>query len=137
MTTTRFKRATARRLRQNSTDSEAMLWRHLQRFEARGSHFRRQAPIGNFVVDFACLAARLVIEVDGSQHAEGDGPARDQKRTQWLEGEGYRVIRFWNNDISRNIKGVLDVIQEALYGSSQAEPRVLKHARRRRLEDAG
>lgn len=73
-------------------------------------------PIGKFVVDFACPAAHLVIEIDGSQHGEGEGRARDDKRTRWLESEGYRVLRFWNNDITQNIHGVMDVIFAALYG---------------------
>jgi len=128
----RFKRSTANRLRTNATDAEATLWRHLRRLETRGTHFRRQVPIGDFIVDFACLAARLIIEVDGSQHGRPDGQQRDEKRTRWLEREGYRVIRFWNNDISQNIKGVLDVIYAALYGSSDTEPRVVKHLRQRR-----
>jgi very-short-patch-repair endonuclease len=87
-----FKRATARRLRKDSTDSEARLWRHLKRLETRGTHFRRQMPIGKFIVDFACPAARLIVEADGSQHDEGDARLRDERRTAWLESEGYRVL---------------------------------------------
>jgi hypothetical protein len=72
-----FKRKTARRLRKNSTDAELRLWRYLRRLEIRGTHFRRQMPIGNFVVDFACPAAHLIVEVDGSQHGEADVSEQD------------------------------------------------------------
>jgi very-short-patch-repair endonuclease len=126
-----FKRTTARRLRENATDAETKLWHHLRALETRGTHFRRQQPIGNFIVDFACLAARLVIEVDGSQHGEAEAIRRDTARTQWLENEGYRVLRFWNNEITRNIEGVLDVIYAALYGSRESEPHIFKHMRQR------
>src|SRR5690242_8219446 len=118
-----FKRKAAHRLRMNTTAVEAKLWRHLRQLETRGTHFRRQVPIGNFVVDFACMAAHLVIEVDGSQHGEQAGLSRDAERTRWLEGQGYRVLRFRNNEVSQNLTGVLDVIHEALYGSRDAEPR--------------
>ena len=129
-----FKRNTAGRLRQNATDAERRLWRALKRIETRGTHFRRQMAIGNFIVDFACPAARLVIEIDGSQHGEVPGLAHDQARTEWLESQGYRVLRFWNNDITQNTEGVLEAIYSALYGSRSALPRVLKHRRHRRFE---
>ncbi|RAI42608.1 endonuclease domain-containing protein, partial [Rhodoplanes roseus] len=125
----RFRRETARRLRKNATDAELILWRHLRRLEAKGSHFRRQVPIGAYVVDFACMAARLVIEVDGSQHGEDEGCRRDEVRTRWLQAEGYRVMRFWNNDVIGNVEGVLDVIYAALHGGRDAEPRILKNTR--------
>src|SRR5436853_3719947 len=105
-----FRRDTARRLRANSTSAEASLWRQLRRLETKGTHFRRQVPIGAYVADFACLASRLVIEIDGSQHGEELNRARDEIRTRWLESEGYRVVRFWNNDITQNLRGVLEVI---------------------------
>ena len=127
-----FRRQMARRLRANGTNAEAALWRHLRRLETRGTHFRRQVPIGPYVADFACMASRLVIEVDGSQHGEEPNKSRDEKRTRWLESEGYRVLRFWNNDIARNPAGVLEVIYAALYGAPNAEPKMLKH---RRLRD--
>ena len=124
-----FKRKAARRLRANTTDAEVKLWRQLRQFETHGTHFRRQVPIGSFVVDFACMAARLVIEVDGSQHGGDAGLLRDAERTHWLEAEGYRVLRFWNNEVSQNLAGVLDVIHAALYGSRDTEPRALTHTR--------
>jgi very-short-patch-repair endonuclease len=80
-----FRRDTARRLRANATDAEARLWQHLKRSAMLGTHFRRQVPIGPYIADFACMAARLIIEVDGSQHGVDVGMSRDAKRTQWLE----------------------------------------------------
>jgi very-short-patch-repair endonuclease len=132
-----FRRATARRLRANATNAEAIVWRHLRTLETDGTHFRRQVPIGPYVADFACLAARLTIEIDGSHHGEAPNTTRDDERTRWLAAQGYRVIRFWNNDIAQNPEGVLDVIYAALYGSRDAEPRTLKHKRKRAgTEDA-
>ena len=102
-------------------------------FDARRcwcSHFRRQVPIGPYVADFACMAARLIVEVDGSQHGSDQGHARDQERTRWLEKEGYRVLRLWNNDITQNIEGVLETIYVALYGSRDVDALPLTHERR-------
>ena len=128
----RFRRTTARRLRASTTDAERALWRHLKMLETCGTHFRRQVPIGPYVADFASMAAHLIIEVDGSHHGDEANAARD--RTRWLESEGYRVIRFWNNDIVQNIEGVLEVIYAALYGSRDSEPQPLKHERRTRQD---
>jgi very-short-patch-repair endonuclease len=89
-----FKRATARRLRTNATGAEILLWRHLKRMETSGTHFRRQVPVGPYVADFACLASRLLVELDGSQHGDEVNKAKDEERTRWLESEGYSVIRF-------------------------------------------
>ena len=96
-----------------------------------GTHFRRQVSIGPYVADFACMAARPIVEVDGSQHCDEENLKRDERRTRWFESNGYRVIRFWNNDISQNIDGVLEAIYAALYGSPDAEAVPLKHQRRR------
>jgi very-short-patch-repair endonuclease len=128
----RFHRTTARRLRLNPTDAEARLWRRLRHFPIAGTHFRRQVPIGPYVADFACMAARLIIEVDGSQHGDDANLPRDEARTRWFASKGYRVIRFWNNDVSRSIEDVLEAIYAAVHGSRDAEPAPLKHARRRR-----
>jgi hypothetical protein len=94
-----------------------------------GSHFRRQVPIGNFVADFACMATKLLIEVDGSQHGRNENLTRDRERTAWLESEGYRVVRFWNNDITTDIDSVMEAIYAALYGSLDSETRKLTHRR--------
>ncbi len=95
-TISEFRRRTAKQLRDKVTGAEDLLWRRLRRFPISGTHFRRQVPIGPYVADFACMAARLIIEVDGSQHGHDDIRRRDDARTRWLEAEGYRVMRFWN-----------------------------------------
>ena len=86
-----------------------------------GTHFRRQVAIGPYVVDFACMRARPLIEVDGSRHAIESVLQRDTGRTQWLEREGYRVIRFWNNEISQNMNGVLEKIHASMLASPDAD----------------
>ena len=96
----------ARDLRQNMTDAERRLWRKL-RGNSLGVRFRRQVPIGPFIVDFACYERRLVIEIDGGQHLEN---ARDEARDAWLRERGFRVLRFWNHDVLKNLDGVLQVI---------------------------
>ena len=126
----KFRRATARRLRANQTGAEIELWRELRKLETKGTHFRRQVPIGRYVADFACMASRLVIELDGSQHGEDPTKARDETRTRWLESEGYRVLRFWNNDRNENFDGALETIYATLYGSRDVAPVPLKHSRR-------
>ncbi|MDF3811085.1 DUF559 domain-containing protein, partial [Rhodopseudomonas sp. BAL398] len=105
-----FKRQSANRLRADATAAEQILWRHLRRLDVRGSHFRRQVVIGPYIADFACLAEKLIVEVDGSQHGEDEGLQRDEVRTRWLESEGFRVIRFWNNDVMSKTDAVLDAI---------------------------
>jgi very-short-patch-repair endonuclease len=127
-----FRRDIARRLRANATGAEIRLWQHLRRSPMLGTHFRRQVPIGPYIADFACMAARLIVEVDGSQHGLDSGISRDAERTRWLEQEGYRVIRFWNNEVNRNIRGVLEAIHAELYGSLDADAVELKHERQRR-----
>lgn len=102
----------ARNLRSKSTDAERVLWRHLRQRQIDGYKFRRQQPIGPYIVDFVCLELKLIIEVDGGQHQEQVD--YDDQRTRWLETEGYRVLRFWNNDILNNIDGVLQFIHSAL-----------------------
>ena len=101
----------ARKLRNDMTDAERRLWSHLRASQLEGVKFIRQHPIGDFVVDFACRSARLAIELDGGQHA--DNPA-DDARTQIIEAHGYRVIRFWNNEVLQNTDGVLTAILEEL-----------------------
>ena len=110
----RFRLGTAHRLRTNATDAERRLWRELRKLVLEGTHFRRQVPIGPYVVDFACMPAKLVIEVDGSQHGFNENIDKDERRTRWLSAEGYRVLRFWNNDIIDNLDGVLETLQSEL-----------------------
>lgn len=103
---------TARRLRKNQTDAELHLWSHLRRKQLGPHRFRRQVPLGPYIADFVCLDARLIIEVDGGQHA--DLVVEDYERTMWLESQDFRVLRFWNNDVLGNIDGVLETIVEIL-----------------------
>ena len=110
----------ARRLRRNPTDAEKKLWSLLRRKQLSGYRFRRQVPIGPYVVDFACLAAHLVIEVDGGQHALS--VERDKERTTWLEARGYKVVRFWNNEVLGNPDGVLQTILSALENQTPPHP---------------
>jgi very-short-patch-repair endonuclease len=126
-----MRRRTARRLRADATAAEIRLWRYLRQTPLAGSHFRRQVPLGPYVADFACMAAKLIIELDGSQHAEDRNKIKDDERTRWLAAEGYRVIRFWNNDVVENIDGVLETIYKAIYESRELESPTLKHKRRR------
>lgn len=102
----------ARRLRRDTTDAETLLWSHLRGSQIAGRKFVRQFPIGNAVADFACRSAKLVIELDGGQHA--CAAEADSERTRRIEAHGYRVIRFWNSDIMANIDGVLQRISEEL-----------------------
>jgi very-short-patch-repair endonuclease len=105
----------ARSLRQQSTEAEKKLWHHLRRKQFHGLRFRRQYPLGpHFFGDFVCLPARLVIEVDGRQHAEGMQLDHDERRTQWLRTQNFRILRFWNVDVFGNIEGVLDMIDAAV-----------------------
>ena len=102
----------ARGLRTSLTDAERLLWSRLRRGQLDGFRFRRQVPIGPYIADFACLAERLIIEVDGGQHSSRT--VEDTAREQWLADRGYRVIRFWNNDVLENIDGVLAEIRDSL-----------------------
>ena len=103
----------ARRLRTNPTDAEKALWRILSRRQLDGHRFRRQVPIGRYIADFVCHEARLVVEVDGGQHDPGDSGERE--RQTFLEAEGYRVLRFWNNEVLGNLAGVHAAIMDALH----------------------
>jgi very-short-patch-repair endonuclease len=102
----------AARLRRDMTDAEAALWLRLRNRRLDGFKFRSQWSLEPYVADFCCLAARLVIEVDGGQHNE----KKDARRTERLQARGFRVIRFWNNDVLTNMDGVLEVISAALKG---------------------
>lgn len=100
----------ARALRANMTDAERAIWQHL-RAEQMGVKFRRQVPIGRYIVDFVCFSHRLIIEIDGSQHADS---ASDKVRDAFLVAEGFKVLRFWNNEVLQQLDGVLEVVRLAL-----------------------
>jgi very-short-patch-repair endonuclease len=103
----------ARDLRQHGTDAEHKLWLRL-RNRGLGVKVRRQHPIGNYIVDFVCLEAKLVIELDGGQHDDAANRWEDAERTRFLVRSGYRVVRFWNNEVIKNIDGVLARIVDLL-----------------------
>ncbi len=110
---------TARQLRMTMTDAERRLWSALRSRRLRGYKFRRQHPLGPFVVDFACIEHRLIVEADGGQHSDN---AADLRRTAWLQRHGWRVLRFWNNDILANPEGVQETILQALQQPSPSRP---------------
>ena len=114
----------ARWLRNNMTPQEIKLWCQLQHLNARGFHFRRQAPVESYIVDFIEKTARLVIEVDGSQHGQSGGELKDARRDAQLRHLGFRVLRFWNIDIDRAMDGVIDKITETL--ATQTPPVTLR-----------
>ena len=112
--------ASAKEMRKNFTDAELKLWKRLRNRLTDGEKFRRQQPIGKYIVDFVCQERKLVVEVDGGQH--GEQIAYDNERTAWLESEGYRVLRFWNNEVLEDVEIVLDVIVRALGESELYHP---------------
>ena len=113
-------RARARGLRKNPTAAEKVLWGHLRFWQVDGHKFRRQQPVGNYIVDFVCLEKRLIVEVDGGQHAEqGDYDAR---RDGWLRDQGFTVLRFWNNDVLSNLAAVSEKIFDTLKSTPFLNP---------------
>jgi very-short-patch-repair endonuclease len=111
----------AKELRKRSTDAEKALWRSLRARQLEGLKFRRQQPIGKYIVDFACLETALIVEIDGGQHAEDVQRETDRTRDQWLEGEGFTVLRFWNHEVLANTEGVLEAIRQACQGLPPCE----------------
>jgi very-short-patch-repair endonuclease len=102
----------ARELRRNATDAERLLWKRLRMRQAEYYKFRRQQPIGEYIVDFVCAERKLIVEVDGGQHVEQ--AEYDESRRKWLPGQGYRVLRFWNHDVLMMPDAVLTTIQQEL-----------------------
>jgi len=106
----------ARELRKSMTEAERKLWRGLRMRQLHGHKFRRQFSLGNFIVDFVCLEARLIIEVDGGQHA--DEKYGDAKRDTWLKSQNFHVLRYWNNQVLNELDAVLEDITRALDAAS-------------------
>jgi very-short-patch-repair endonuclease len=104
------------------TDAEKKLWWHLRRLPIEDTHFRRQATIGPYFADFSCHERRLVIEVDGGGHATVEQSAADAARTAYLEAQGYRVLRFWNHEVLKEIDAVMLAIHSALTESMLVSP---------------
>ena len=109
-----FRVSSARRLRSQMTDEERILWSQLGRIPVEGTHFRKQAILGRYYPDFVSHRLKLVIEIDGAQHGADSGVERDAKRNRWMESQGYRVLRFWNHEILRELDAVLDTIFAAV-----------------------
>jgi very-short-patch-repair endonuclease len=107
-------RARARQLRKTMTRQEVKLWVHLRSWRSRGFHFRRQAPRDGYILDFVCLPARLIIEVDGGQHNIGLHAIRDKERDDHFAGQGFKILRFWNSEVDKNLDGILQVIEQEL-----------------------
>jgi very-short-patch-repair endonuclease len=112
--------ARSRELRLNATDAERRLWARLSARQVAGTRFNRQFPIGPFICDFVSRSARLIIEVDGGQHA--DQEEADARRSAYIRSQGYRVVRFWNNDVVENIDGVVETIERILRTSPPPTP---------------
>ena len=104
----------ARNLRKNSTIQERRLWNLLKNRQFHNLKFKRQQPIGDYIVDFICKEAKIIIEIDGGQHNEPENIEYDKTRTEYLNTLGYKVIRFWNNEIYENIEGVLLRLKEEI-----------------------
>jgi len=102
----------ARELRKNQTDAEKLLWSRLRNRQLEGCKFRRQEPIGPFIVDFVCLEIALILELDGGQHSMQR--ERDDQRTHYLQTLGYRVLRYWNHEVLNEIDAVLETIRNAV-----------------------
>lgn len=104
----------ARQLRKRLTPQEVKLWVKLRELKKLGYHFRRQSPLGPFIVDFMCFGSNLIIEADGGQHGLPGGANRDRNRDVFLRSEGFQILRFWNSEIDRNLEGVMETIFAAL-----------------------
>lgn len=122
----------AKALRANLTDAERRLWYNLRAHRFMGLKFKRQKPIGRYIVDFACIERRLIVELDGGQHAENT--VRDERRDRWLRGQGFTVLRFWNREVMRQLDDVLERIREIVLEQPNAAgplPRPLSRKRAR------
>ena len=102
----------AKNLRKNITKQEYKLWNIIRAGRFYGYKFKRQTPIGNYIVDFVCKEAKIIIEIDGGQHNEGVNIQKDEERTAYLSNKGYKVHRFWNNEIDQNFDGVYQKLKE-------------------------
>ena len=104
----------ARKLRKNSTKEELAIWSILRNRQFFNLKFKRQVPIGNYIVDFVCEEKKLIIELDGGQHNQPEEQEYDKMRTEFLNSKGYRVVRFWNNDINSNLAGVYEELSRLI-----------------------
>ena len=108
----------AKSMRRQPTDAEAAMWKMLRGGRILGHKFKRQQPIGDYIVDFVCFERRLVIEIDGGQHSE----SADRERSRWLRAKGFAILRFWNNDVLSQPEGIFDSISRALRDNPSPQP---------------
>jgi len=113
-------RQNARALRHDPTKAERLLWSQLRYWQIEGAKFRRQQPIGRYIVDFVCFDRKIIIELDGGQHAEQTN--YDSERDSWLRLQGFSVLRFWNNEVLLNLSGVKEAIQNKLKSTPFLNP---------------
>jgi very-short-patch-repair endonuclease len=132
-------RARSRFLRQNMTEAERRIWQILRSRQMNGYRFRRQVPIGRYIADFVCHEARLIVEIDGGQHDRSS--PQEAERSGFLQNEGYRILRFWNNDVLANLEGVHAIITEELGRITPTQPSPIEGegliTRFRRLDGRG
>jgi len=102
----------AKKLRRESTDTERVLWQNLRAKQLDMLKFRRQQLIGQYIVDFVCFEKKIIIELDGGQHAQPEANLKDKKRDEWFEEQGYKVLRFWDHEVLTNIQGVFEEIRK-------------------------
>lgn len=102
----------ARQLRRDQTQAEYVLWSSIRNRQLDGIKFRRQQPVGSYIVDFISFEAKLILEVDGGEHNKKENKRKDLIRTRFLEEKGYNVLRFWNNEVLNNLEGVLSLVLE-------------------------
>ena len=112
----------AKQLRRTMTRAETLLWRHLKADRLAGLNFRRQAPIGSYIADFIAHSCKLIVEVDGESHDFEERIHRDERRDAWLASRGYRVLRFTNDDVLKNLEGVALSIAEAAEQAAHPSP---------------
>ena len=112
----------AKNLRIRATDTERLLWKHLRTKHFEGLKFRRQQPIGKYIVDFVCFEKKIIIELDGGQHAMLSEKQKDIEKDKWFKTQGYRALRFWDNEVLMNTRGVLEVIRTYCFNHPPLNP---------------
>lgn len=113
----------AKIMRRRPTDAENLLWEHLRAKRFLGLKFKRQEPIGNYIADFICYEKKIVIELDGGQHARKRVALEDRKRDEWMKSQGFKILRIWNHEVLRNLEEVLEIIaDECESPSPQSSP---------------
>ena len=108
----------AKILRRRPTEAEKFMWRYLRSKQLEGLKFRRQEPIGNYVVDFVCYEKKIIVEIDGGQHCA----ERDGNRNRWLESQDFKILRFWNTEVLKNAQGVWEVIRKNCLSCDSPSP---------------